>query len=461
VRPATCDGGARLVNGATANPRFNLRLGALKRGVGEKRGKGMSLAMGVKTASPAAYAHTSLAIANLRGVFILILLSFHASLAYLGSTAGPATTFDQPPFPWLAFPIVDSRRFFGFDLYCAWEDVHVMALMFFVSGLFVPGSLRRKGAARFLADRGLRLGLPFLFSVLVLAPIALYPVFHGMNPQASVADYISAYRSLPFLPNGPAWFLWLLLALSIAAGALYAAAPATLDALGLLAAGARLRPQRFLLTLSAAAIFAYVPLALVFGPFPWLERGPVSFQLSRPLLYLVYFFAGAAVGAAGLGGGLLAPEGALARNWRRLGALSALTLFTWMGLTGVTLNYPAFLPLTMRALSSLAYVGASVAGVMLLMAVSTRFLGRRIGWLEPLSRNGLGIFILHYAPLVWMQYLLLDAPLPAIVKALIVFAVVVPLSLAMATAMSRIGGLARLIGEDPRNAVTPARPAQA
>jgi hypothetical protein len=408
------------------------------------------MAMGVKTASPAAYAHTSLAIANLRGVFILILVSFHSSLAYLGSTAGPAASFTQPPFQWLSFPIVDSRRFFGFDLYCAWEDVHVMALMFFLSGLFVPGSLRRKGAARFLSDRVLRLALPFLFSVLVVAPIALYPVFHGLEPQASFADYIAAYRSLPFLPNGPAWFLWVLLAISIAAGALYAAAPATLDALGRLASDARLRPKRYLLTLAGAAALAYVPLALAFGPFAWLERGPFSVQLSRPLLYLVYFFAGASVGAAGLGEGLLAPDGALSRNWRRLGALSALTLFTWMGLTGLTLSAPAFTPTPMRALSALAYVGASVAGVMLLMAVSTRFLARRIRWLEPLSRNALGIFLLHYAPLVWMQYLLLDAPLPAVVKATIVFAVVLPLSLALAVAMSRFGWLARLIGEDPR-----------
>jgi hypothetical protein len=420
----------------------------------------MPIARVVKTGSPAAYAHTSLAIANLRGVFILILVSFHSCLAYLGSTAGPATSFDQPPFSWLAFPIVDSQRFYGFDLYCAWEDVHVMALMFFLSGLFVPSSLKRKGAARFLADRALRLAPPFLFSVLLLAPVALYPVFHSLNPQASVGDYIAAYRSLPFLPNGPAWFLWLLLAISIASGVVYAVAPKALGALASLATGARLNPRRFLLALALAATLAYVPLALIFGPFDWLERGPVSFQLSRPLLYGVYFLAGASVGAAGLGEGLLAPDGALARNWRRLAVLSPLMLFAWMGLTGVTLSWPAFAPTPMRAISALAYVGASVAGVMLLMAAATRFLARRIGWLEPLSRNALGVFVLHYVPLVWMQYMLLDAPLPAIVKASIVFAVVLPLSLMAAAAMSRLGWLARLIGEDARGA-GPAQPVKA
>ena len=44
------------------------------------------------------------------------------------------------------FPIVDTHRWFGFDLFCAWQDVSLMSLMFFLSGLFVPSSLTRKGS---------------------------------------------------------------------------------------------------------------------------------------------------------------------------------------------------------------------------------------------------------------------------------------------------------------------------
>ncbi len=404
---------------------------------------------GATRGDPAAFVGASLAIANLRGVFILILVSFHSCLAYLGSAAGPASAFDAPPYLWLAFPIVDSRRFYGFDLYCAWEDVHVMALMFFLSGLFVAPSLRRKGAARFAADRLLRLGLPFLFSVLVLTPIAIFPIFHRLQPEASVAEYLAAYRRLPFLPNGPTWFLWLLAAMSLCVAALFAVAPRAVDALAWLAADARRRPQRFLLALTLAATLAYLPLTLVYGPFDWFVRGPFSFQYSRPLLFGVYFLAGVAVGAAGLGEGLIAPDGALGRHWRRLGVLSPLTLFVWMGLTAVVLMAPAVAPLTMRVLSAFAYVGASVAGVMLLIALAIRFSARRVAWLEPLTRNSLGIFVVHYAPVVWMQNALTSAPLPALVKAAIVFSVVLPLSLGLAVALRRNAWTARLIGEDP------------
>ena len=411
-----------------------------------------------RTTAANAYAQTSRALANLRAVFILILLSFHSCLAYLVSTAAPAATFDRPPYLWLIFPVVDERRFFGFDLYCAWVDVYVMALMFFMSGLFVAPSLARKGPARFAADRARRLGVPFLFNVLVLTPIALYPVFHRLQPKASVADYIAAYRHLPFLPNGPTWFLWLLLAMTMVVAAVYAFAPFAFNALAAVAADARSRPQRFLLALGGAAVLAYLPLALIYGPFDWFVKGLFSFQKSRPLLYFVFFLAGIAVGAAGLGEGLLAPDAALARGWRRLAVLSPLMLFAWMALTGVTLGFPDFAPLTMRIISALAYVAASVAGVTLLLALVSRFCTQRIAWLEPISRNSLGIFTLHYLPLVWMQYWLLGAPLPAFFKALIVYVAVLSSSLLVAAAMRRAAWAAFLIGEVPSDLTTPATP---
>ena len=401
----------------------------------------------------------SQALTNLRGVFIIILVSFHSCLAYLSSTAGAASAFDAPPYSWLAFPVVDERRFFGFDLYCAWEDVHVMAMMFFLSGLFVPQSLRRKGPARFVLDRALRLGVPFLFGVLALAPLALYPVFHRLNPSSGVAGYLAAYARLPMLPNGPQWFLWLLLAWSLAAAALEALRPGALEALGRLASQARRRPGPFLAALGGAAALGYVPLALRYGPFDWYEQGPFSFQQSRPLLYGVYFFAGAAVGGAGLGQGLLAPDGELARRWRLLAGVSPATLFVWMGLTGVVLTFPTFAPTTMSFLSALAYTAASVAGVMFLLAVTMRFCTQPIGWLAPLARNALGIFVVHYPPMVWSQYALSGVDMPAFVKACLVFAFTLSVSLTVAAAMRRTPGLAMLIGEEagvvPRALRTP------
>src|SRR6516164_5495483 len=102
---------------------------------------------------------TSLALNNLRAVITLFVLAFHGFLAYLGSAAHSA--FDQPPYSWRAFPIVDSHRWIGLDIFCAWQDVALMVLLFFLSALFSWPSLSRKGTGKFLGDRFLRLGVPW------------------------------------------------------------------------------------------------------------------------------------------------------------------------------------------------------------------------------------------------------------------------------------------------------------
>src|ERR1044071_2364735 len=117
---------------------------------------------------------SSMALSNLRAVMILIVLAFHAVLAYLASLPSGAYRFDDAPYRWQAVPIIDSERFFGFDLFCAWQDVSLMSLMFMLAGLFTAPSLNRKGARAYLSDRWLRIGVPFLVATAILSPLAYY-----------------------------------------------------------------------------------------------------------------------------------------------------------------------------------------------------------------------------------------------------------------------------------------------
>src|ERR1700694_2653503 len=114
---------------------------------------------------------SSLALRNLRAIVILIVLGFHSMLAYLVWVPAAGDDFDRPPYSRGSFPIIDSHRFFGFDLFCAWQDVYLMALMYFLSGVFVWPSLNRKKDWAFLRDRVLRLGLPYEFGVAILIPL--------------------------------------------------------------------------------------------------------------------------------------------------------------------------------------------------------------------------------------------------------------------------------------------------
>ena len=184
---------------------------------------------------------SSLALANLRALVILIVLAFHSMLAYVVWNAPTDAGFDAPPYIWRAFPIADNHRWFGFDLFCAWQDVYLMSLMFFLSGLFVWPSLTRKKEWAFVRDRVLRLGVPYAFGVAVLMPLAIYPAYAVRNADPSIAAYWHALLQLPYWPNGPLWFLWQLLALNLIAAAVHRAAPSLVRSLGRWSAAAENR----------------------------------------------------------------------------------------------------------------------------------------------------------------------------------------------------------------------------
>ena len=364
---------------------------------------------------------SSVALSNLRAVVIVIVLAFHASLAYVKSAPAPQR-FDQPPFTWDAFPIVDAHRWLGFDIFCAWQDVSLMALMFFLSGLFVGPSLVRKGAATYTIDRLKRIGVPFVFAFIVLSPLALYPAYAARTPDPSLAGYVTAFFSLPYWPAGPQWFLWQLMAVNAIAALLYALSRDVVRDFRRLGAWAGEHSVLYYILLSAICVAGYAPLAVAYSPFTWGEFGPFSLQFCRPLLYIAVFFAGFSLGSLGLDRGLLATDGPLARNWRAWTVLAVVTFCIWAGLTGLTFPNWDAAPFATRLGASLAYAPACIAGGMFMLAVFLRFSRAHSRVLDSLSTNAYGIYLVHYVFIVWLQYVLLPAGLPSVVKAAIVFA---------------------------------------
>jgi hypothetical protein len=387
----------------------------------------------------------------LRAIVILIVLGFHSMLAYLvWVPITAATDFVSPPYAWRSFPIIDDHRFFGFDLLCAWQDVYLMALMFFLSGLFVWPSLTRKKEWGFLRDRVLRLGLPFVFGVLVLIPLALYPAYRVTAADPSVAAYWDAWRSLPFWTNGPLWFLWQLLALNVVVAGLHWLAPNAIEALGRWSAKAQTDFARYFIALLAISALAYVPFALAFTPWAWSGSGFLTAQFCRPLLYAVYFFAGVGIGTAGIERGVVSVDGILARHWARWLAAALVSLLLWMGLTGLTMNGAA--PIAVAVAADLSFVLASATGCFFLIAVSLHFATGHSRRLDSLSANAYGLYLVHYNFVVWLQYALLGTALFAMVKAAIVFGGTLVLSWIAVLAVQRIPFGAQLIGA-PRRAV--------
>jgi surface polysaccharide O-acyltransferase-like enzyme len=362
---------------------------------------------------------TSLALSNLRAVVILIVVAVHSVLAYL-EYATPSQQFDKAPYHWLVTPIVDTQRWLGFDLFCAWQDVYLMSLLFFLSGCFVWTSLERKGSWQFLRDRLVRIGIPFVIAVAFLMPIALFPVYLRTAADPTLTGYWHAWRNLPFWPCGPQWFLGVLLMLNIVAAAIHRVKRAGAQ-LGMFSYGMRQSPVAFVIVVAIVSTFVYVPLALAFTPWHWLSFGPFSFQLSRPLLYFVYFFAGVSAGAAGLDRGFLKTDGVLARHWLSLCIMATLSFVVWISLTALIMPSGSAAPLLLQILNDIAFGLSCATSCFLLISLFLRFGQYHAWWSDSLSENAYGIYVVHYVFVVWAQYMLVDNQTPAFIKAAMVF----------------------------------------
>lgn len=109
-------------------------------------------------------------------------------LVFLQHTAQGLVTSLDPTMDGLFFSVFST-------LNSAW----FMQLFFFISAYFVPTSLERKGAFKFLEDKLQRLGIPMLFVSILLAPFQAFAV-------ASLSNKSYQYSIL----FGVAWFiLWL------------------------------------------------------------------------------------------------------------------------------------------------------------------------------------------------------------------------------------------------------------
>ena len=351
------------------------------------------------------------------------------------------------------FGHTDPQSFLGFDGVVTFNDSFFMAAMFFLSGLFVWPSLRRKGTGWFLKDRWWRLGLPFIVAALVLMPVAYYAIALRDDNIGFVAFWWKTVTVGPW-PSGPAWFVWVLLALDVTAALVYRAAPGCVEAIGRLSLAGFARPGLFFWALLVGSIVVYLPAVQYFSASRWFAIGPVAVQASRILLYLLYFFAGVGIGAVPFDQGLLAAEGGLARRWPVWLAATLATFGCIVGLIYIkhaVLPDPNHQPLWWELAYALSFVAFSAAQTFNILALFLRFDNHGWSVLDPLRDNAYGIYLIHYIPVLWLQYALNDLSLApvmqvsAILKAAIVLIATLASSWAATAALRRIPGATHVL----------------
>jgi len=350
--------------------------------------------------------------------------------------------------PYTYFGHTDPKSWIGFDAVVLATDSFFMAMFFFLSGLFVWPSLGHKLPHVFVHDRLLRLGLPFVICAFTVIPIAYYAIALRQQPDIGFAAFWRKTITVGPWPSGPLWFVWVLMAFDLTASLVYRLSPHLLDPINRLSLRGYERPVDFYWFMLAVTAIVYIPARVYYTPNHWFEFGPLSVQSSRVLLYAAYFFIGAGVGAANFDRGLLGADGRLAKSgwgWAIATLIPYCLLWGLIAIKREILGDPDTLPHWYEAAYGVFFVAFSAAILFAILAYFLRFKRSGFSILDPMQADAYGMFLVHYPIVLWLQYWLFDFELPAIVKAVVAFALTVALSWAATAALRKIPGAMRVL----------------
>ena len=128
---------------------------------------------------------------NLKMILTVLVVAHHAGQPY-GPTGG-------------AWPMTHAVKERMLGPFFHVNASFFMGLFFLISAYFLPAAFDRKGPAKFLADRFLRLGVPLVAFVLIIFPACEYVVHgHGRSFIAFVSDWLLTKHQFEF---GHLWFV--------------------------------------------------------------------------------------------------------------------------------------------------------------------------------------------------------------------------------------------------------------
>ncbi|WP_309110489.1 acyltransferase [Saccharothrix sp.] len=145
------------------------------------------------------------AVDNLKVVLVAWVIGGHALLGYSAVGGWPYDEVNEVTFA----PRVETVL----AAVLGPSGLFLMGTFYLLSGLFTPGSLARKGRSRFVRERLLRLGVPWVLSALVVWPLSLWVAYRAAGHDVS-PWWVFTHRD-PLLDSGSLWFVAILLLFSL------------------------------------------------------------------------------------------------------------------------------------------------------------------------------------------------------------------------------------------------------
>lgn len=142
---------------------------------------------------------------HLRAALVILVVLHHVALVY-GASA---------PFYYVEPPFDDPDAFRGFLIFVLFNQAWFMGAFFLLAGYFTPDSYDRKGAAEFLKERLIRLGIPVLVFLFILSPISELGVYLMPEALTGITDSPTWDDYPDMIGLGPLWFVAMLLTFSV------------------------------------------------------------------------------------------------------------------------------------------------------------------------------------------------------------------------------------------------------
>ena len=139
---------------------------------------------------------------QIKALMIALVIAVHVFLAFLGDWLGVHIGMSSSPHPLFVGVAVWVMSF---------SNTFFMCMLFLLSGYFVPRSVHKKGVLRYLQDRLLRLGLPFMGGMLLINNVSV--LLGRLSPASPLATL--PWRDMPLNHVMVLWFLLVLFAFDL------------------------------------------------------------------------------------------------------------------------------------------------------------------------------------------------------------------------------------------------------
>jgi len=327
---------------------------------------------------------------------------------------------------WIASDPQSPIDFLVLGLFMAVISSFFMGLFFMISAYFVPGSLDRKGPAKFIRDRLVKLGVPIPIFMFAVFPIMGYLLFHYGQPVINFySDYINIFGPQYKLNFGHTWFLALLLIFSAVYVAYWLVKRPSANV-------KRAFPGNMAIVTFAMAMGLISFVVGIWAPMnSWVLQD--LFEPYHLAQYAMLFAAGI---IAYREGWIDAIPGATAKLWSRVAILMVILLPVVIIVTNGK-DFSAGLALFAGGLTLASFFGSvweAFMCVSMCIAMLSLFKNRfnyQTPIMKAMADNSFTVYLIHIPIIVFLQYLLIGVAIDPLIKFTIVGAIGIPLAFAI------------------------------